>query len=200
MKKSFLLVLIAITAILISCGGSKDSKLNTSEEDSKKEEIKKEDCKLNKDMFASFAQIKYGDKVADVKKIYGTPIEEEKQDEAIMLKYENEDGIPIIFWCNETTLKVETIRLETLGLGENLKTDISDAISEYKLGTCVGSLLGQSRKFVEDNFGKPDSSGKEEFSDYVDYYSTDGNTLLTLKFWKEQNNLMTQININWFYD
>jgi len=194
MNKKILVVFVALLSVVVSCG------LKDKIKDVANNETKKEDCKITVEMFNSFAGIKYGDKTADVKRVLGTPLVEETEDEYLRLEYENEDGIPLIFWCNLSTDKVETIRLECLGLNENLKTDISDAISEYKLGNCVGSLLGQTRKFVEDNLGYPASSGKEELSDYVDYYSKDNNMMLTFKFWKEQNNLMTQLNINWFFE
>ncbi len=159
----------------------------------------KDECKLSIDTFNDFGGIKRGSSIDDVKKVFGNPLLEEREDRYIRVEYEAESGIPLIFWCNDSTKLVETIRLEVLGLEENLQADIDAANRKYNLN-CLGSVLGESRKQIETWLGEPGYSGKEETADYVDYYSDDNKTVVTLKYWYEQKYLMTQLNINWFYE
>ena len=202
MKNLNLFFYIFLLSFVLGCGkGSNSDKDNKSDSvPQPNNQVKLENCRFNTEMFNNFAGIKFGATMEDVTKLFGKPVETKVEGEITSLHYMPVDGIPLIIWINTAINKVETIRLEVLGIGVNMDTDIKNAISNYKMDMCTASILGQSRKYIEDKFGRPYKAEIEDGNDVIDYYSADNNTQLTLKFWREQDMKCTQINVNWFYD
>lgn len=203
MKKVLYLIIYLFAAFFLSSCSNKDEKKENTE--NKTNEVinsddKKQECEYTAELFRTFVQIKYGATKEDVIKILGEPDESSVDGEITRMEYLPIEGIPLIIWVNTTNNKVETIRLEVLGIGEYLTEDIQNAIKEYKIDECTASIIGKDRRFIEEKFGKPAYSGKEETTDVIDYYNDDSSIQVTLKFWQEQDYKCTQINMNWYYD
>lgn len=219
MKTLKLSMLVFASFLFFACESVVDTSENTTESTtdentplSDREELTKEKKELrcdhiNVEDFRHFLGLKYGTNESELKGILGKASSGEYNDSetAFKYKYTNTKRVPLIVYVNSETGDVETIFIEVLGLGVNFEQDVKKADEDFEIDPCHLSLFGQSPKEILSIFGQADSdkvndTKTEENVRQLIYYNDRNDISVTFKFYKSQDNVLSSIAVDYYYD
>ena len=163
----------------------------------------KADCPTKtKEKWDTFLKINYGSTEKEIEKQLGaftngfyTP------DSASFVYYFGRlKYVPISVWVDAKTGIVQNVIIEVVSGMENFENDLKTAVEEYGLDGCELIYMGMKRDEVEEVFGKPDEDLLLEGGiQSIAYYSPHNDQIISFKFFPEQDNVCSIIEVYWFY-
>jgi hypothetical protein len=200
--------------LLISCGSSNET--NQADIDKQSNDILKELLSeketLNCDGFTikdfnTFLGLNYGDTKEKINEVLGQETRADYNSDRSQYQYFFEDTkrVPVTVSINPNDNKIETVFMEVLGTGANFEDDIYRAEEDFNVEPCIINLFGKKPKEILKMFGQANSDNIKESANEngvrtLTYITEDTFTMVTFKFYPSQNNLLSSITVNWFYD
>jgi len=214
MKKITFIVAILLATGLSSCSSNSDDT---------KAEIEKQTNDILKDIlnedtssdcgdftikdFNTILGLNYGDTKEKINEVLGQEDSAHFTSNRSQFQYyfTSTKRVPLIVSINPNDNKIETVFIEVLGTGANFKQDILKAEEDFNVEACIIDLLGQKPKDLLKKFGQANSdnmkeSAQEQGVRTLTFLTEDTFTMVTFKFYPSQDNQLSSITVNWFYE
>jgi hypothetical protein len=214
MKKFTFILSIILATGLSSCSSNSDNK---------QAEIEKQTNDILKDIlnddtskecenfiikdFNTFLGLNYGDTKEKINEVLGQEDSSHFTSNRSQFQYYfiSTKRVPIVVSINPNDNKIETVFIEILGTGANFDQDILKAEEDFSVEPCIIDLFGKKPKEILKKFGQANSDNMKESAleqgvRTLTYLTEDTFTMVTFKFYPSQDNLLSSIAVNWFYE
>lgn len=214
MKKITFIVSIFLATGLSSCSSnSEDTKAEIEKQTNDiLKDILNEDTSSDCDNFTikdfnTILGLNYGDTKEKINEVLGQEDSAHFTSNRSQFQYyfTSTKRVPLIVSINPNDNKIETVFIEVLGTGANFKQDILKAEEDFNVEACIIDLLGQKPKDLLKKFGQANSdnmkeSAQEQGVRTLTFLTEDTFTMVTFKFYPSQDNQLSSITVNWFYE
>jgi hypothetical protein len=214
MKKITFVLSLALATGLYSCSSNSDDK--QAEIEKQTNDILKDilnnntskDCEnfVIKD-FNTILGLNYGETKEKINEVLGQEDSANFTSNRSQFQYHftSTKRVPVTISINPNDNKIETIFIEILGTGVNFNQDILKAEEDFSVEPCIIDLFGKKPKEILKKFGQANSDNMKESAleqgvRTLTYLTEDTFTMVTFKFYPSQDNLLSSITVNWFYE
>ncbi len=157
--------------------------------------------------FNHFLGLSYGDTEDKIEKVLGKPtdVKTSSNGAQTIYSYKNTLRVPVSISINTDSKKVETLVIEILGLDANFDQDVLKAKEDFNVEPCILDLLGKKPKEILEILGQANTDKIKESANETGvrsllYLSEDTFTMVSLNFYPSQDNKLSSITVNWFYE